>query len=208
MDIIDFCRKFKKSPGKHSSWSILKEVKHPTTFDWCEFRHCYSSCRLRKFSSVKTHFFIDRGDTYLNKIIEKCWLRFKNDRLIYCSIENVVQRELLPGHFWTFLHTSNYARKQVLIGGSSDWLYSEYGCECKLLQTLVKSLKICLKEFFFSIFIYSVFTVIIWPRFKRLTFTFYSKTFFLKSSYYIPLIFFCNNHVTIRIQKTRIIANV
>ena len=86
-------------------------------------------------------FFIDHGDTYLNKIIEKCWLRFKNYCLIYCSIKNVVQRELLPGHFWTFLHTSNYARKQVLIGGSSDWVYSECGCECKLLQTLVKSLK-------------------------------------------------------------------
>ena len=101
-------------------------------------------------------FFIDRGDTCLNKIIKKCWLRFKNDLLIYCSIENVVQHELLPGHFWTLLHTSNYDRKQVLNGSSSDWVHSKYGCECKLLQTLVKSLKICLKEFFCSIFIYKV----------------------------------------------------
>ena len=102
-------------------------------------------------------FFIDCGDTCLNKIIKKSWLRFKNDHLIYCSTENVVQR--LPGHFWTFLHTSNYARKQVLNGGSSDWVYSKYGCECKLLQTLVKSLKICLKEFFCSIFIYKMFSL-------------------------------------------------
>ena len=79
--------------------------------------------------------FIDRGDTCLNKIIKKCWLRFKNDLLIYCSIENVVQHELLPGNFWTLLHTSNYDRNQVLNGGSSDWVHSKYGCECKLLQT-------------------------------------------------------------------------
>ena len=67
---------------------------------------------------------------------------------MYCSIKNVVQRELLPAHFWTFLHTSNYARKQVLNGGSSDWAYSKYGCESKFLQVFVKSLKICLKDFF------------------------------------------------------------
>ena len=58
---------------------------------------------------------------------------------MYCSIENVVQRELLPSHFWAFLHTSNYARKQVLNGDSSEWAYSKYGCESKLLQALVKS---------------------------------------------------------------------
>ena len=108
------------------------------------------------FQLWKHIFFIDRGDTYLNKIIKKCWLRFTNDLLIYCSTENVVQRELLPGHFWTFLHTSNYARKQVLNAGSSDWVYSKYGCEFKLLQILVTSLKISLKGFFSSIFIYKV----------------------------------------------------
>ena len=72
---------------------------------------------------------------------------------MYCSIKNVVQRELLPAHFWTFLHTSNYARKQVLNGGSSDWAYSKYGCESKLLQAFVKSWKYV---FFCSIFIYKV----------------------------------------------------
>ena len=151
--MINLKQGFKKSSGKHDSWSILKEVKHPTTFDWWEFRHCYSSCRLGTFLSVKTHFFIDRGDTYLNKVIKKCCLSFKNDLLIYYSIENVVQHELLPGHFWTLLHTLNYDRKQVLNGGSSDWGHSKYGCECKLLQILVKYLKICLKDFFL-VFLY------------------------------------------------------
>ena len=108
------------------------------------------------FQVWRNIFFIDRGDTCLNKIIKKYWLRFKNDLLIYCSIENVVQHELLPGHFWTLLRTSNYDRNQVLNGGFSDWVQSKYGCEWKLLQTLVKSLKICLKEFFCSIFIYKV----------------------------------------------------
>ena len=121
-----------------------KEVKHPTTFDWWEVRYDYSSCRLRKFSSVKTHFFINRGCNYLEKIIKKCRLRLKNDLLIYCPCESVVQCELLPGNFWTFEHTSNYARTQALNGSTSDWAYSKYGCKCKLQQTLVKSLKICL----------------------------------------------------------------
>ena len=150
-------------------------------------------------------FLIDRGDTCLNKIIKKWWLRFKSDILIYCSIENVVQHELFPGHFWTLLHTSNYDRRQVLNGGSSDLVQSKYGCECKLQKTLVKSLKICLREFFWSILIYKVCSMwlsdqdskdsllhSISPR-KPVSYTTY---------------FFYNNHVTIRIQRIRIIANV
>ena len=148
-------------------------------------------------------FFIDRGDTCLIKIIKKCWLRFQNDLLIYYSIENVVQHELLPGHFWTLFHTSNYDHKQVLHDGSSDWVHSKYGCECKLLQTLVKSLKICLKEFFCSIFIYKVCSR--WLSDQD------SKDSVLHS--FLKLVsytthFFYNNHVTIRIQRIRVIALV
>ena len=162
MDRIDFCREFKKSPGKHDSWSILKEVPPHSNYSIPPHSNDRSlviailHADSGSFQVWRHFFFIDRGDTYLNKIIKKCWLRFTNDLLIYCSTENVVQRELLPGHFWTFLHTSNYARKQVLNAGSSDWVYSKYGCEFKLLQILVTSLKISLKGFFSSIFIYKV----------------------------------------------------
>ena len=48
-----------------------------------------------------------------------------------------------------------------------------------------------------------MFTGILWPGFKRLTFKFYSKTFSLKNSYYVRLIFPHNNHITIRIQKNK-----
>ena len=117
IDRIDFCREFKKSPGKHDSWSILKEVKHPTTFDWWEFRHCYSSCRLGTFLSVKTHFFIDRGDTYLNKIIKKCCLRFKNDLLIYYSIENATWTSA-----WTLLNFITYFKLRSQ-AGAKWWFF-------------------------------------------------------------------------------------
>ena len=96
---------------------------------------------------VWKHYFLHRSWWYLKKIIKKCQLIFQNDFLIYCSTENVVHREVLRRKFWTFLHNSNYTCKQALNGGSFDWAYSKDGCECKLLQTLIKSLKICLKEF-------------------------------------------------------------
>ena len=63
---------------------------------------------------------------------------------------NVGHRKLLPGNFWTFLPISSYARKQSLIGGSSDWVFWKWSCESKLLQTLIKFLKIRLKEIFCS----------------------------------------------------------
>ena len=168
-----------------------KEVEHPTTFDWWEFHHDYFSYRLRKLSSVKTQFSHQSWWHLLQKNIKKCWLRFKNDLLIYCSIENVVHRELLPGNFWTFLHNSNYTHKQALSGGSSDWAFSKYCCECKLLQTLVKSLKICLKEFFVvKLVFYIVQNITLLLFFKRYKVcslgssdqdSFYSKTFSSKT---------------------------
>ena len=142
------------------------------------------------FQLWKHIFFIDRGDTYLNKIIKKCWLRSKNDLLIYCSIEYVVQLELLPGHFWTLLHTSNYDCKQVLNGGSSDWVYWKYIYECKWLSALVKSLKICLKEFFCSIFIYKVYSLWLCDQDSKDSLLHsIPKPFSSKTSYHISLIF-------------------
>ena len=105
------------------------------------------------------------------KIIKKYWLTFKNDLLIYYSIENAVHRKLLSGNIWIFLHTSNCTRKQALYGGSSDWAFSKHSFECKLLQTLVKSLKICLKEVFVVKLVFYIVQnmtfFIVFPNIKR-----------------------------------------
>ena len=105
------------------------------------------SAHSGSFQVWKHNFVIDRGGTYLKQVIKGCWLRFKCDLIIYCSIENVGHRELLPGNFWAFFRNSNYARQQALKSGSSDWSFWKCSCERKLLQTLVK---ICLKVIFCS----------------------------------------------------------
>ena len=89
------------------------------------------------FQVWKHKFVIDRGGTYLKQIIIKgCRLKFKCDLVIYCSIENVGHREILPGNFWDFFRNSNYARQQALKSGSSDLSFWECGYERKLLQLL------------------------------------------------------------------------
>ena len=108
-----------------------------------------------------------------------------------------------PWKLLDFLRTSNYARQQALKSGSSDLAFWKYGCELKLQQTLVKSLKICLKEIFCSKDVQSI-TLLLFvhgdslTRMEKTHFTFYLKTFFLKNIVYIEFIFFYNTHVTIQ----------
>ena len=116
-----------------------------------------------------------------------------------------------------FLRTSNYTRQQALKSSSSDWAFWKYCCEHKLLQTLVKSLKVCLKEIFLvklSLYIVQNITLLLFvhldsqTRMQKTHFYIIFEKLFLQKLVYMQVIFSYNNHVTIRNQKTRIITDV